>query len=209
MEVMKDSGDYIEHSDYLKLLESTIDEMEKVTLILLWKTGRRIEELLGGTLKRSNKLGKSTILCPGLRVADIDFDNKVIHFWIIKKKQIRKAPKPVDDELLSILKDYITKSELGPDDRIIPRTRQWFDLALKRMSDKTGVLTFSKRRLHAHCFRHSWNRQAGMSAQTPEDISIQSAYMEHSSQAVTMNYYMKFGAEAQRKLIDRMAKKNE
>jgi len=203
--VMKDSGDYIEYSDYLKLLESCKDDMEKLMLTILWKTGRRVSEILGGKLKRNDGI----IECEGLKPKDIDYENKIIHFWIIKKKEIYKSPKPIDDELLMILKDYITRMSIPNDARVIPRTRQWWDLIVKRMTRDTGVTTFSGRRLHAHCFRHSWNKEAGSIAETPEDIALQKAYMEHSNENITMSYYMKFGSKAQRKLIERMAKKNE
>ena len=194
MSTMKDSGDYIEERDYLRALYAAKTDEEKVLLTILWKTGRRVSEILG--------IPKSPV--HGLKPLDIDWKNKVIHFWIIKKRENYKSPKPVDDELLAILSSYIEQKGIPPEQRIIPKTRQWFDLVLKRISDKTGIRTFSGKRIRSKTFRHTWNRRAAMNAETPEDIALQKAYMEHSSENVTMSYYMKFGTKAQRKLIEKM-----
>lgn len=191
---MKDAGDYISSKDYHRLIDACKEDEEVMLIILLWKTGRRVSEILGlpGTE------------CEGLMPKDIDWENKEIHFWIIKKKERYKTPKPVDDKLLDILRFYINEKGIPFDERIIPKSRQWFDRHLKQLGEATGIRTFSGGRLHAHCFRHSWNRIAAKTAETPMDIALQKAYMEHSSENITMGYYMKFGTKEQRKLIERM-----
>lgn len=204
---MKDTGDFIESEQYQRLISQCENPMVRMAIVILWNSGRRIEEITGGMLIR--KMG--TIYCPGLKPCDIDRENRLVSFFILKKKTMGlvKKPKPVSESFIAELSDYVSTHNIAPDMRIIPRTRQWFDLQLKALSDRTGIRTISGRRLHAHCFRHSWNAQASKLAEKPEDIAIQKEYMEHSSENITMSYYMNFGNTRARKLIDRMAGKED
>lgn len=195
---MKDSGDYIDLNQYFELLKSTDNDMEKMLIMLLWKTGRRVSEIVGNRN------------CPGLMPKDIDFENEKIHFTILKKKLLRKEPKDVDMELLTALRDYIQKYHIGEEQRIIPRTRRWCNYVLRRLSELTGVKTFSGRPMHAHAFRHSWNITASRAGEHPEDIVLQKEIMSHSNINITMSY-LKFAQGRQKELINRMGKayKNE
>lgn len=208
---MRDTGDYINSETYLKLLEACIEPEVRMLIIILWKTGRRDSEILGGKLKRKDKSGSIYFVdCEGLKPKDIDWHNKLITFCILKKKSqnIIKKPKPVDETLLSELNAYISSNGIGLNDKIISKTRQWFDLKLKRLTNETGITTISGRRLHAHCFRHSWNAQAAKLARSPEDIALQKNYMEHSTENITMSYYMNFGESRMRKLIEKMGEED-
>jgi hypothetical protein len=204
---MRDTGDYISLETYLKLLSYPMPDEVRMLITILWKSGRRDSEILGGRMVRKNREGNIYYVeCDGLRPMDIDWTNKLITFCILKKKVegIVKKPKPVDDAFLADLKAYISVHKVGERDKIIPRSRQWFDLKLKRLTAESGITTISGRRLHAHCFRHSWNAQAARLAKSPEDIALQKSYMEHSTENITMSYYMNFGQSRIRKLIERM-----
>jgi len=202
---MKDSGDYIESKQYKMVLNACKNDLQKIFIILLWNTGRRVTEIVGGKLKRKRKDGTIYYLfCEGLKPKDIDWDNEKIHFWILKRKEIRQEPIDVDSKLLNSLNWYIQIYEIDSEKRIVPRTRRWGNNILRKISERTGIKTFSGRSLHPHCFRHSWNVKASRVAKHPEDIVLQKEIMKHSNINITMSY-LKFAHGRQKELIKKMA----
>jgi len=221
---MKDTGDYIELDAFKLLLSRCTNDLERVFLIILWKTGRRVSEIVGGLVTRKNYIkvdGKwkwdGTLLhpyCEGLCPKHIDYPNQQIHFWILKKVSkadpmfILKEPDPVDKELLVVLEEYIKAEKIEPNDRVIPRTRRWGNTLLKRLSEESGVRTFSGRNLHNHAFRHSWNIKASRTEGPKGDLEYQRKLMHHSSILTTMSY-LKFAQGREKELVDKMGNELE
>jgi integrase len=206
---MKDSGDYIEDADFHKVLLACRNETEVMFLKILWFSGRRISEILGGRLPRKDPAGNPTYIeIDGLCPKDIDFDHGKIHYWIIKKKTPIRKPKDAGVSLLNDLKNYIVKYQVTLNARIIPRSRHWGNDVLENASYKSGVRTFSGRRLHPHAFRHSWNVRASRISGSPEDLVLQKEIMDHSNINITMSY-LKFADGRAKKLVDAMDDNHE
>lgn len=218
---MRDSGDYVEDETYQKILSACPGDLERMYVMLHWKTGRRITEIVGGHVRHKNftqvidEVGRKTRMwngtysewdLPGLTPRDIDWEHGKVHFFILKKKTMLKKPKDVDQALLDALKSYIESHQIGPDDRVIPRTRRWANMLLNRITAKDGIRTFSGQPLHTHMFRHSWNVKASRTLDTPEDIVLQKDIMDHSNINITMSY-LKYADGRQKKLIDKMSEK--
>lgn len=207
---MKDTGDYIDPADFNKVLAACSNGTERLFLKVLWNTGRRISEIIGGKLFRVDlKTGeKFYYTCPGLRPKDIDYEHGKIHFWIIKKKEPYRSPKDVDAAMLEDLKKYIETCNIGPDVRIFPFSRTWGYLILRKASIGSGVRTFSGRLIHPHAFRHSWNVRASRILGTPEDLVLQRDIMEHSNIQITMSY-LKYADGRAKKLVEKMGTETE
>jgi integrase len=220
---MRDSGDYVEDETYQKILSACQSDLEKMYVMLHWKTGRRITEIVGGHVRHKNftkavdERGNKTRIwdgtftefnLAGLTPRDIDWEHGKIHFFILKKKELLKKPKDVDQALLTELHSYIESHQIGLDDRVIPRTRRWANMLLNRITAKEGITTFDGHKLHTHMFRHSWNIKAARTLNSAEDIVLQKDYMEHSNINITMSY-LKYAEGRQKKLIDKMAGENE
>jgi len=159
---------------------------------LLWKSGRRISEVLL------------------VKVKDIDFNNRLIYWNILKKGKPLAVWKPIDTKTLELLSYYIEKYNglLLPDHFLLHNgnplkhiSRQRADQILQRYCKKLNIRVGEKGRPHLHHFRHSFAIDLVRKAKTGSGIRITQQALEHSSLNMT-EQYLQFSPEELRDLIE-------
>lgn len=189
IEVMKDLQGFFKKGERQRIYNSCDTWRDRVLIRLLWKTGRRISEVLQ------------------LKVKDIDFQNQNILFIILKKKTPFKRWKPIDQFTLSLLSKYLTMSGLksehylihgGDPNKYISRQRAF--QIVRRLCRNAGIEKVGDSLPHPHHFRHSFAIDLAKRSKSPADIRQVQMAMEHSSLAMT-EQYLQFGSSDLRALI--------
>ncbi len=190
IEVMKDLQGFFKPGEREKIYNSCDSWRDRVLIRLLWKSGRRITEILN------------------IKVKDINFQDRNILWLIIKKKKHFKKWKPMDTRTLEILEAYIHLSGLKEDHYLLhagyPQrhiTRQRAFQIVRRLCKKAGVLKVGEKLPHPHNFRHGFAIDIAKKAKSPADIRKLQILLEHSTLAMT-EQYLQFGDEDLRTLIE-------
>lgn len=190
IEVMKDLQGYFKPGERKRIYNSCDSWRDRVLIRLLWKSGRRITEVLL------------------LQVKDINFQDKNILWTIIKKKKHFKAWKPIDSFTINLLSSYVMESGLKPDHYLLhagyPQkhiSRQRAFQIVRRVCFKAGIKKVGDKAPHPHHFRHSFAIDLAKRAKSPADIRLIQMILEHSTLAMTEKY-LQFGSADQRALIE-------
>ena len=189
-EVMKDLQGYFKKGERLALYNIADNPKHKLLIRLLWKTGRRVGEILK------------------LQVKDIVFEDKNILWHIEKKGRPTNKLKPIDEFTLNLLRDYIKENNLGGDAYIIhghsyvePMTRQRVFQLVRKYCSKIGIEYVGTKRPHPHHFRHSFAIDIVRRATSPADVRKLQLLLEHSNLTTTESY-LQFSSEDLRSLIE-------
>lgn len=180
---MQNPKSYYTKSEANLIIKACRNYRDKLLLLTLAKTGRRVSEI---------------VRC--LKPVDIDFDQGLVNYTILKRKVHTKKLLPMDTHLLSLLEKYIKSRRIGPDDYIFKISRQRVDQIIKRAAKKVGVKT-----AHAHVFRHSFAIQSAQKLKNPADLVQLKELMGHARMDTTM-FYLKFNPREQRELLEEMWK---
>lgn len=191
VEVMRDLQGYLKQSQLIQIYNACESIRDKVLVRVLWKSGRRITEVLM------------------LKVSDINFDDMNIVWNIEKKKRPMRKLKPIDSFTIRLLKFYIEKGELKNNDFIFqspfmngrPITRQRAFQIIRKVCEKAGIYNVGSKRPHPHHFRHSFAVDISKRAKSPSDIKKLQMLLEHTSLNTTESY-LQFGSEDLRELIE-------
>lgn len=191
---MRDPKGYLTQEEIRKLIDNADNPRDRLLILLLARTGRRISEVLK------------------LRVDDINFELKKILWNILKQRERDGRPKlkwkSIDEATLNDLKKYIETYNLGPDDYIFspkgrrnkPISRQRAFQIIRKIGEKAGIIYVGSKKLHPHHFRHSvgiyLTRRFG-----PAQARIQ---LEHSSLLITQNY-LQFSEKDEREIADALS----
>jgi len=166
-----------------------------------WRTGVRVSELIG------------------IRIQDIDFDNRAI---VIKVQKMRKRDGkaierrrvvPIDQGTLDMVRGYLEWRKQFPykGDLLFPITRQRVDQVYWKLGRRAGITkvgdpTVSKHtKLHPHVLRHSFSIHAikrGMSIERLQKI------LGHSSPTTT-SVYLQFSLKDLHEDYDRIWEEDE
>ena len=162
----------------------------KVLIKLLWKSGRRITEILQ------------------IKGKHINFEKRMILWNIIKKKEPYKAWKPIDNHTLELLDFYMDEYNVGMEDYLIhwanPKkhiSRQRAFQIVRKLCSKVGIKKIGDKQPHPHHFRHSMAVDLSRKLKSPSDLRKLQMFMEHSDLSVTETY-LQFNDEEMRSLID-------
>lgn len=121
--IIKDKSNYFSFQQVERMLRNAPSYEVWLLILLLWRTGRRVSEVLQ------------------IRPRDIDFDNHLIYWKILKKRKPRREWKAQDYTTIRELRKYIQRNEIKDHEwiftsprlgggkykrkRIIHRTRKW------------------------------------------------------------------------------------
>jgi len=190
IEVMKDVEGFFRTNERTNIYNACATYRDRVLIRLLWKSGRRITEILQ------------------VKVKDIDFSNGNALFIILKKKKPFKKWKPLDKFTLALLEKYISLSSLKSDHCLLhggnptkPISRQRAFQIVRRLCKEVGIIKVGNKKPHPHHFRHSYCIDLAKRSKSPADIRQVQKFMEHSSLGITERY-LQFGDSDLRKLIE-------
>jgi len=190
IEVMKDLTGFFGPEDRKNIYNSCDTWRDRVLIRLLWKSGRRISEILQ------------------VKVKDVDLNNGNVLFIILKKKKPFKKWKPLDKFTLTLLQKYIELSGLksehyllhgGQPNKYISRQRAF--QIVRRLCKKAGIEKVGNTKPHPHHFRHSYAIDLARRSKSPADIRQVQKFMEHSTLGITEKY-LQFGDSDLRNLIE-------
>lgn len=163
--VMKNKQAYFETEQIQKILDYyyQLEDYETYLFFLtLYRTGRRVTELLGKPPFTLDKK-QTTSNYKGLRPIDIHEKIQSINFEILKKQPIKTITKkgsertkeklerlhqqkkpnriliPIDSNLYHLLKQYISMYKIEPEDRLFQFSRETANLKLKKAIQKTNI----------------------------------------------------------------------
>jgi len=149
---IRDLKGYLEPEQVERLISVAPNLRDALLVRLLWRTGIRVSELIG------------------IRIQDIDFDNRAI---VIKVQKMRKRDGkaierrrvvPIDQGTLDMVREYL-KWRTGfayRGDLLFPITRQRVDQIFWKLGRRAGIKEIGDpavsrhRKLHPHHLRHSF-----------------------------------------------------
>lgn len=217
--VMQDQKGFLEPDQVRKLISRCGDPRFKLLMILAWRTGRRISELLE------------------LRPRDIFWKDKNIQWKIFKKRGFKGGVTTLlstDTKTLELLESYIYEFDIKDDeffffnsnDKKKHFNRQYADRELKRVGEVTGITTvgellrnvrhgkeghtyFIKQptKLHWHHFRHSFAVNIARLVSTGADLRNLQKQLCHEDIKTTSDY-LAFNQKEARELLELNAKMN-
>ena len=149
---IRDLKAYLEPEQVEKLTAVTANPRDALLVRIPWRSGIRVSELIG------------------IRVPDIDFDNRAI---VIKVQKMRKRDGkaierrrvvPIDQGTLEMVKQYLEWRKQFPykGDLLFPITRQRVDQIFWKLGRRAGIKEIGDpavsqhRKLHPHHLRHSF-----------------------------------------------------
>jgi integrase len=149
---IKDLRAYLEPEQVERVIAATTNPRDALLVRIPWRTGIRVSELIG------------------IRIQDIDFDNRAI---IIKVQKMRKRDGktierrrvvPIDQGTLDMVREYLEWRKQFPykGDLLFPITRQRVDQIYWKLGRRVGIKEIGDpavskhRKLHPHHLRHSF-----------------------------------------------------
>lgn len=182
---MSDELGYPTTNQVNKLIEIADNPRDKLLIILLSRTGRRVSELLE------------------LKPRDINYENKTIKWRILKKKdKNHKADIPADEYTLKVLAKYIKFYNIEYEEKVFKIKRCRVFNIVRRLGKLAGVETIGSKRIHPHHFRHYYAMILAQKSKTPMDIEIVKELLQHGDINTTIQYF-KMGGKKKRELITR------
>lgn len=180
--------------DQIDLVLSKMDNPRDLTLFtFLAYSGRRVSEV---------------VRC--LKPKDIDTQNKMINYTILKKRTKGEAYKDflaVNEIAFDKLVRWIEVQNIGREEFIFTISRQRADQLFKRYCYSAGIFTIGEGKYnkpHIHCLRHSFAIIGSKQCATLEDIYSLKKLLGHSNIQQTMWYVEHFNPKAQKKLVGKM-----
>ena len=178
---IRDLKGYLEPEQVERVLATVTNPRDTLLVRIPWRTGIRVSQLIG------------------IRVQDIDFDNRAI---VIKVQKIRKRDGkaiqrrrvvPIDQGTLGMVREYLEWRKQFPykGDFLFPISRQRVDQIYWKLGRRAGIKEIGDpavskhRKLHPHVLRHSFAIHCvkhGMSIERLQKI------LGHSSPTTTSVY---------------------
>ncbi len=211
--VMKDLSGYLSPEQMLKIYNIAYGPRDKLLIRLLIVSGRRITEILGrkeyvNRNKNHPKEHLREVIYPaieGLKPRNIDFDKGHIIFSILKKRKKHQAIKVIDNETMGMLKEYIHKNNIKPDDRVFPITRYRAFQIVREICTNAEIYKVGIKEPHPHHFRHSFSVNYVRTATHSGAIRQLQQHLEHADINQTA-HYLQFSQKDQKEQIERMSK---
>jgi len=205
IEVMSDVQGFFKQGERELIYNACKNDRDRLLIRLLWKSGRRITEILM------------------LKVKEVDYENKGI-FWHIEKKTkletneegVKKRNKfdlvkwkPIDITTLEMINNYVKSEGLQSEAYLFQSaykencamTRQRAFQIVRKCCLDSGIELVGNKKPHPHHFRHSFAVEMAQKIKTPADIRKLQMLMEHANLGIT-EQYLQFNAEDLRELIE-------
>lgn len=190
-QVMQDLQGFFRPGQRKALYNSAESLRDKLLIRLLWKSGRRVSEILD------------------LKVGDIDFEENNIQ-WHIRKKKNKNLTrvKPMDEFTIRLLLHYVETYDLDNHQYIFfssdgeaHLTRQRVFQIIRDTAKKANITFVGSKRPHPHHFRHSFAVSFAKNAKSPSDLRKLQLTLEHASLDMT-EQYLQFNNEDIRDVVE-------
>ena len=177
---MVDVKGYLSKQQIDNILACAKNKRNWLLLFLLYRSGRRISELLE------------------LKPIDIDQDKKLIKFHILKKKNKNTYKlKAVDDDAIDKLNEYIDENGIPLESYVFPSpkdhtkhlTRQMAFYIVKKTCKLAGIHRVGLKEPHPHHFRHSF-AISYLSNSRKKEVAIRALQeiLDHANLNMTSSY---------------------
>ena len=198
---IKDLKAYLEPEQVERLVASAGNPRDALLVRIPWRTGVRVSELLG------------------IRIGDIDFENRAIIIKVLKQRKKDRKPferrrvVPVDRGTLDEIKRYLEWRKQFPykGDLLFPITRQRVDQIFWMLGRRAGIKEIGDpavskyRKFHPHILRHSFSIHCvknGMSIERLQKI------LGHQSPTTT-SVYLQYSVTDLHESYDRIWEQDE
>jgi len=172
---------YLEPEQVERLIAVASNLRDKLLVRIPWRTGIRVSELIG------------------IKVPDIDFDNRAILIKVLKQRKKdgkaieRRRIIPIDQGSLDMVREYLEWRKQFPyrGDLLFPISRQRVDQVFWKLGRRTGIKEIGDpaishhRKLHPHHMRHSFAIHCIRRGMTIERLQ---KILGHSSPTTTSVY---------------------
>lgn len=204
-QIIKDLQGYFTLEQINSIINATIRQRDRILLRILSRTGRRITEVIGrkSYIHRNSNLNieKEYPEIIGIRPMDINWDEELIAFPILKKKRLVRKLKPLDKITLDMLRGYIAQKGIEPQQQIFHITRFRAFQIVKEAAAKAGIYMIGQDHVpHPHHFRHSFAINVLKHSTNPSDIKKIQMALEHSNLSITSGY-LQFSQKELKSLI--------
>jgi integrase len=190
-EIMRDLGGYLTMEQVNKILENCQFDRDYVLFLIMFRCGRRITEVLN------------------LQAKNINFDEGVILFNILKKRREFLKYKPVDSQVIGVLRRYLDSMDFDPDDFLFkggyddrPMTRQNAHFAFRKAAEKAGIAVVGSKKPHTHHLRHSHAINFLKNTNSPYALKVVQRQLEHGDLKST-SVYLQFSQKDQKELLEK------
>lgn len=178
--VMKDSQGYLNEKRVDLLLAACETQEEYSLLLIMWKTGGRISEILA------------------IKKQDFDFEEDSIILKTLKKRKPTVRSIPLDKKTIDYFKTYAISLDDG--DKLFKINRYQAYRILLRVGKRAKIVTIGTKQLHPHVLRHSF---AIHCAKKGLPINVVARLLGHSNLAMTA-YYQNFTSEDIKDLVKKI-----
>jgi len=176
--IMQDERGFLTVEQVNSIISNAGSDRNKVLLMTLAMTGRRISEALL------------------LKPKDINYESEQIDWLILKKRPPERQWIRTNRGLLLALKTYIIKYNIKPDEYVFrscqqknrPIIRSRAHQILRNAGEKAGIKNIGESKLHCHILRHSFAIWAVRQIKSAADLRKLQILLGHSSIDMTAQY---------------------
>jgi len=184
---IRDLKGYLEPEQVERLIKAAANPRDRLLVRIPWRTGIRVSELIG------------------IRLSDIDFDNRAIAIKIQKlrkkdgKRVDRRRIVPIDQGTLDMVREYLYWRKLFPyrGDLLFPISRQRVDQIFWKLGRRAGMkdvgdpFVSQHRKLHPHHLRHSFAVHCIKRGMTIERLQKILGHQSPTTTSVYLQYSVK------------------
>jgi len=181
--IMVDKTGYLKWEEIEKVILAAKNNRDRVLLMTMAYTGRRISEILPITPRNilwDEESGIFTILKKH-KLKRKELDGTIT---IIDRKPDEQVL-PINTTLLSVLKKYIAINNIKEDERLFDITRKRVYQIVRKAGFDAGYKRVGRKWIHPHTFRHSF---AIAYYKKTHDINRLSQLLKHADVNMTMTY---------------------
>ena len=175
IEPMRYVDEYINPDEFDRLISYAKNTRDGVLLTLIYRSGRRVSEVV-----RS------------LKVKDISLATPNIYFNILKKKNVTQTWMRLPEDVMVMMRKYVKGME--QEAFVFPISRNRVDQIIKTMGKEANMLNYQKRKIHVHMLRHSFAVNEARKCKNMMQLKRLQMKLMHSSLDMT-SYYMEHFSE--------------
>ncbi len=183
---MSDAKGFLAPEDIRTIISKARNLRDRLLMRILWATGCRLNEMLL------------------LKVEDVNWGEKMLYMWTLKRKQSRRYQRivPVDKNTLDLIEEYMQVYGVK-EGKLFSITDRRVQQIVYEAGVRAGFPRVGSKKFHPHHFRHShcvaWVREN----QTMEGLRTLQQRVGHASMNTTA-HYLQFAATQQAETVKKL-----